>query len=56
MSALEDKSIQTVHKQLGVESLKPLRSKASVIKEFGFPVLSKEIAGKIMLLQNPSEK
>lgn len=56
VSALEDKSIQAVHKALGVEALKPLRSKAAVIKEFGFPVLSKEIAGKIMLLQNPSEK
>ncbi len=56
VSALEDKSIQAVHKALGVEAVKPLRSKAAVIKEFGFPVLSKEIAGKIMLLQNPSEK
>jgi len=56
VSALEDRSIQAVHKELGVESLKPLRSKVSVIREFGFPVLSKEIAGKIMLLQNPSEK
>ena len=56
VSALEDKSIQAIHRQLGVESVKPLRSKAAVIKEFGFPVLSKEIAGKIALLQNPSEK
>lgn len=56
VSALEDKSIQAVHKQLGVIGLKPYRSKAAVIKEFGFPVLSKEIAGKIELLQNPSEK
>lgn len=56
VSSLEDKSIQTIHKALGVESVKPLRSKVSVIKEFGFPVLSKEIAGKIELLQHPSEK
>lgn len=55
-SGLEDQSIQRIHKALGVESVKPLRSKAAVIKEFGFPVLSKEIAGKIELLQNPSEK
>ena len=27
-----------------------------VIREFGFPVISKEIAGKIELLQNPTEK
>lgn len=55
-SVLEDKSIQAVHEALGVEGVKPLRSKAAVIKEFGFPVLSKEIAAKIELLQNPSEK
>ena len=56
VSVLEDRSIQAVHRQLGVEGLKPLKSKAAVIKEFGFPVLSKEIAGKIELLQNPTEK
>ena len=55
-SLLEDKSIQRIHKALGVETVKPLRSKVAVIKEFGFPVLSKEIAGKIELLQNPTEK
>ena len=55
-SVLEDKSIQAVHESLGVEGVKPLRSKVEVIKEFGFPVLSKEIAGKIELLQNPTEK
>lgn len=55
-SSLEDKSVQKVHKQLGVETVYPLRSKVEVIKEFGFPVLSKEIAGKIMHLQKPTEK
>lgn len=55
-STLEDASIQRVHRALGVENVKPLRSKVEVIREFGFPVLSKEIAGKIMLLQNPTEK
>ena len=54
-SLLEDKSIQAIHKQLVVETVKPLRSKVQVIKEFGFPVLSKEIAGKIMHLQNQTE-
>ena len=68
VSFLEDASIQRVHKQLGVECLKPLVretkedgtpvywTKNAVIREFGFPVLSKEIAGKIELLQNPTEK
>lgn len=54
VSALEDKSIQAVHKEIGVQSLKPLKSKVEVIREFGWPVLSKEIAGKIDLLQRPS--
>lgn len=63
VSFLEDISIQRVHKQLGVECLLPLKradgtfwTKAKVIQEFGFPVLSKEIAAKIELLQNPSAK
>ena len=56
VSSLEDKSIQRIHKELGVISLKPLKSKVEVIREFGYPILSKEIAGKISLLQNPSEK
>lgn len=54
VSALEDKSIQAVHKQLGIITCKPLKSKVDVIKEFGYPILSKEIAGKIDLLQRPS--
>ena len=56
VSSLEDKSIQKIHKQIGVRPLKPIKSKIEVIREYGFPVLSKEIAGKISLLQNPSEK
>lgn len=55
VSVLEDKSIQEVHKALGLIRLKPLKSKVEVIREFGFPILSKEIAGKISLLQRPSE-
>ena len=54
VSALEDRSIQKIHRELGVESLKPLKSKVEVLREFGYPVLSKEIAGKIDLLQHPS--
>lgn len=68
VSYLEDTSIQRVHKALGVECLKPLVKETrpngrpvywtrdAVIREFGFPVLSKEIAGKIELLQHPTEK
>lgn len=63
VSFLEDPSIQHIHRQLGVERLKPLQrsdgtywTKSKVIQEFGFPVLSKEIAAKIELLQNPSPR
>lgn len=69
-SYLEDFSIQEVHKAIGVERLKPLvneaatkaaghtvyYSKASVIRKFGFPVLSKEKAAKIELLQAQTPK
>lgn len=63
VSFLEDRSVQRVHRALGVTCLKPVLredgkpwTKAQIIKEFGFPVLSKEIANKINLLQHPSEK
>lgn len=56
VSVLEDKSIQKIHQELGVQSLKPLKSKVEVIRDFGWPVLSKEIANKISLLQNPTLK
>lgn len=63
VSFLEDVSIQAVHRQLGVERLKPVKcpdgtywNKTKVIQQCGFPVLSKELAAKIELLQHPSEK
>lgn len=57
ISSLEDKTIQAVHKQLGnMIYLKPYKSKVQVIREHGYPVISKEKAGKIQLLQNPTEK
>lgn len=62
-SHLEDASIQKIHRELGVESVKPIKredgtywTKAKVLQEFGFPVLSKEIASKIETLANPTEK
>lgn len=57
VSSLEDKSIQTVHSQLeNMVILKPEKSKTQVIKEFGYPVISKNTAGKIEQIQNPTEK
>lgn len=55
VSAVEDKSIQKVHKALGLTILKSYRSKVDVLNEIGFPVLSKRIAGKIDMLQHPTE-
>lgn len=61
VSSLEDKSIQKVHKALGVISLKSATdadgkpySKVKVIRDFGWPVISKEVAGKISHLQHPT--
>ncbi len=57
VSTLEDKSNQAVHRTFGnFVMLKPLKSKVAVIREHGFPVLSKDKAGKIQMLQNPTEK
>ncbi len=56
VSSVEDKSIQKIHKALGVQSLKSLKSKVEVLNEVGFPVISKKIAGKIDTLQHPTEK
>ena len=44
VSSLEDKSIQRVHKALGVTILNPLKTKVEVLNEVGFPVIRKRIA------------
>lgn len=54
VSAVEDKSIQRIHQILGVETVKPYKTKVEVLNEVGFPVISKKIAGRIDLLQHPS--
>lgn len=68
VSLLEDMSIQKIHRELGVIGLLPVVkyidekgnkrrwTKPEIIQEFGFPVISKEVAAKIELLQNPTEK
>jgi hypothetical protein len=60
VSSLEDKSVQEMHRQLAQKGnfiyLKPLKSKVQVIREYGYPVLSKDKAGKIEMLQNPTDK
>lgn len=55
VSCLEDKSISAIHRSFdNFTLLRPLKNKAQVIREHGYPVLSKEKAGKIQLLQNPT--
>lgn len=58
VSSLENISIQRVHRQLGVERLRPIKTQAQVIEEFGYPIISKEKARKIEALQvidNPKQ-
>ena len=55
VSNVEDKSIQSVHKMLGIENVKSYKSKVEVLNEVGFPVISKKIAGRIDTLQHPTE-
>lgn len=54
VSGVEDRSIQRIHKQLGIETLRSYKTKVEVLNEVGFPVISKKIAGRIDLLQHPS--
>lgn len=56
VSSIEDKSIQKIHEQLGVIKLTSYKSKVDVLNSIGFPVISKKIAGRIELIQNPTEK
>lgn len=56
VSSLEDKSIQAVHKDLGVIRLQSGKPKTQILQEYGFPVISKKIAGRIETLQRPTEK
>lgn len=60
VSVLEDKSVQAVHHWLATKGtmifLKPTKSKVQIIKEFGYPIISKTTADKIEQLQNPNEK
>lgn len=56
VSCLEDKSIIQIHHRLGVIMLKPTKTKHEILQEYGFPVISKKIATKIEMFQNPTEK
>ena len=51
----EQKLLEEVPPKPAMYFLRPLKPKVQVIREFGWQVLSKEIAGKIALLQNPTD-
>lgn len=55
VSVLEDKSIQAVHKEMGVIPIAPTKGKATILQEYGFPVVSKLAAAKIERLQTPGD-
>jgi 3'-phosphoadenosine 5'-phosphosulfate sulfotransferase (PAPS reductase)/FAD synthetase len=58
--SLEEKSVQKMHEQLkemgNVIYLTPLKSKVQVIREYGYPILSKKTAEKIETWQNPTKR
>jgi len=56
VTGIEDVTIQKVHKALGITKIAPYKSKIQVLREFGFPVISKKIAGRIDMLQNATPK
>ena len=56
VSSLEDSGIQKIHKELGVIRIPIGKPKVEILQEYGFPVISKKIAGRIDTLQNPTEK
>jgi len=57
VTSIEHSSIRKIHKQIGVQSIKPYKYKHQVLNDLGFPVISKAKAKKINLLQTPdSEK
>ena len=57
VTCLEHQSIRRIHKKAGVIPVKPFMYKHQVLRELGFPVISKAKAHKIELLQTKdSEK
>lgn len=55
VTSLEDRSIQAVHKEMGVIPIKPMKTKVEVLRDFGFPVISKAVAAKVSRLQTPGD-
>lgn len=55
VSALEDKSVRAVHRQMGVIAVKPEKNMKQVIDEYGYPVISKAVSAKLSRLQVPGD-
>lgn len=54
ISSAEDKSIQTIHQSIdNMVFLTPLKSKIQILKEYGYPIISKDKATKVAHLQKP---
>lgn len=56
VQSIECKGVREVQRSLGVIDVKPLKSKYHILRDIGYPVISKEMAHKIETLQHPSEK
>lgn len=56
ISSIEHPTVRAVHKYYGIETVKPLKSKYHILKEFGYPLFSKAISVKMYTLQHPSDK
>lgn len=54
ISSIEHKTVREIHKILGIEEIKPLKSKYHILKEYGYPLFSKEISQKMVTIQNPT--
>ena len=54
VSMVEDKSIQEIHRELGIIPVKSYKTKVEVLNNIGFPVISKKLAGRIEMIQNPT--
>lgn len=55
VSSLEDKSVSSVHREMGVISVRPEKNMRQVIEEFGYPVISKQVSSKLSRLQTPGD-
>ena len=54
ITSIEHPTVRKVHRELGIIEVKPYISKYHVFNNYGVPIFSKEIAGKIRVLQNPT--